>query len=273
MKKINLLEDRDFAELLKKLWKEKFFILIITIIFSLLFYFYSTSFIKKKFRVEILLQHPPNHLFIDYEKIYTTYYKDSIYQNFILDFKLQLLSKINLEKFLKQSKDFQISDFAKKNNKENYSKNFTFIIDNERKYSLIFPEGVNGHALLAAYIEYTFIETINLTKKKIKKDLKLINSSLNYSLKLSQELQLSTPYTSELEISYSEKVLRNRIKLLNNLIENIDKRNFNYDNTFISESKYFALSSTINSYPFLLILLAFFLAILIVIFKDEIKRK
>jgi LPS O-antigen subunit length determinant protein (WzzB/FepE family) len=273
MKKINLLEDRDFAELFKKLWKEKFFILIITTIFSLLFYFYSTSFIKKKLRVEILLQHTPDHLFLDYEKVYSTYYKGSIYENFILDFKLKLLSKINLEKFLKQSKDFQISDFLKKNNIENYSKNFIFIIDNEKKYSLIFPEGVNGHGLLAAYIEYTFIETINATKKKIKKDFKIINSSLNYSLKFAQEFQLTTPYSSELEISYNEKILINRIKIINNLIEDIDKRNFNYDNTFISEAKYFAVPSTINSYRFLQILLAFFLAILIVIFKDEIKRK
>ena len=69
MKNFDLLDDRDFNELFKKLWKEKFFILIITIIFSLLFYFYSLSFFKK-FRTEIVIQNSPAHLFVEYDKFY-----------------------------------------------------------------------------------------------------------------------------------------------------------------------------------------------------------
>jgi len=285
MKNFDLLDDRDFNEFFKKLWKEKFFILIIATIFSLLFYFYSLSFFKK-FRTEIVIQNSPAHLFVEYDKFYKFYVGTNLYNN-IYDFndiydtnlRINLLSKSNLEKFLEQSKDFQNSDFFKKNfKKSNYSDDFklTFKLttNNENKYSLIFPEGLDGKALLTAYIYYTRDITLNQSKNNLKITLKEISSSMISDLEISKKNQLSfSQPPSNLESFYDPKILSNRIIILNSLIEKLDKQHFAYDIILISASYHSVAFPIANFYPFFGIVLAFLLSVLTVIFRDKIKRK
>jgi LPS O-antigen subunit length determinant protein (WzzB/FepE family) len=284
MKNFYLLDDSDFDELFKKLWKEKFFILIITTIFSLLFYFYSLSFFKK-FRTEIVIQNPPAHLFLEYDRFYKFYVGTNLYNNiYDANFRINLLSKSNLVNFLEQSKDFQNSDFLKKNFKKiNYSEDFklTFKLttNNENKYNFIFPEGLDGKALLIAYIEHTKNITLNQSKNNLKIALKEISSSMISDLEISKKNQLSfsqlqsNQLQSNIESFYDPKILSNRIVILNSLIERLDKQHFTYDIILVSASHHSAVSPIANFYPFLGVVLAFFLAVLTVIFRDKIKRK
>jgi hypothetical protein len=283
MKNFYLLDDRDFDELFKKLWKEKFFILIITAIFSLLFYFYSLSSFKK-LRTEVSIQNSPGHLFSEYDKFYRYYVganiiydTNNIYDN---NLRINLLSKSNLEKFLEQSKDFQNSDFLKKNiKKSNYSEDFklTFKLttNNENKYYLIFPEGLDGKSLLTDYIHYTKNITLINTKNNLKFALKEISLSIISDLEISKKTQFSfSQPMSTLDSFYDPKLLSNRITILNSLIEKLDKQSFNYDIILINASPHHSDAHPIaNFYPFFGIVLAFFLAVLTLILRDKIKNK
>jgi LPS O-antigen subunit length determinant protein (WzzB/FepE family) len=285
MKQSYLLDDRDFDELFKKLWKEKFFILIITAIFSLLFYFYPLSFFKK-FRTEIIIKNPPAHLFMEYDKFYKFYVatspNNSTYDQYNIydtNLRINLLSKSNLEKFLEHNKNFQNSNFLKKNVKKNsYSENFklTFKLttNNENKYSLIFPEGLDGKVLLTDYINYTKNITLIQSKNNLKIALKEISLSMISDLEISKKYPASSLQSqSNLENFYDPKILSNRINILNSLMEKLDKHYFNYDIILISASDPSVASSIVSFYPFLGILLAFSFSVLIVIFRDKIKRK
>ena len=273
MKKNYLIADKDLDELFKKLWKEKFFILIFTVIFFLLFYFFQSSFVKK-LRVQITVNKPPHHFFAEYDKFYKLYFDDKFINVFNSDLRFNLVSNNNLEKFLQKSKDFQNTNFFKKNvNKNNYSENFKLIINDENTYLLIFPEGLNGEALLVDYLVYTYNITLNQSKNKLRLALKNIASIIKSDLEISKKYEYMTSQSSnDVDSFYNSKILSNRIIIVNNLIERLDKEQFNYDAKLFASSKLTG-SSISNFYPFLGVVLGFFLAVLTVFFRDKIKHK
>jgi LPS O-antigen subunit length determinant protein (WzzB/FepE family) len=275
MKKYYLEIDTDLNEFFKKLWKEKIFILIITIFFSLLFYFYHSS-LTKKFRAQIDIEIAPKELFIDYDRIYKLYYDSEFISVFNSNLQSNFLSKNNLEKFLEQSKDFKNSHFFKKNiNKNNYSEYFILKSVKQTTYSLIFPEGLYGEKLLIAYIDYTKNITLKESKNKLIIELKKITSRINSDLEIAKKIEPVLQSNNDVDQFYNFKILSNRIIIINNLIEKLDKAQFNYDvkliELFVS---YKPIRQPISSfYPYLVIVLGYFLAVLIVIFRDKIKRK
>lgn len=275
MKKNYLLIDKDLKGIFKKLWKEKFFILIITIFFSLLFYFYHSNLIKK-FRAQIVIETASKGLFLDYDRFYKLYFESEFISTFNSSLQYNFLSKNNLEKFLEQSKDFKNSNFFKKNiNKNNYSENFILTSVNQSTYSLIFPEGLYGEKLLIAYIDYTKNITLNESRNKLRIALENINSRINSDLEIAKKTENFLLTGNEIDQFYNFKILNNRIIIINNLIEKLDKTQFNYDikliELFVS---YKPIRQPISSfYPYLVIVLGYFLAVLIVIFRDKIKLK
>jgi len=276
MKKTYLLNDKDFEELFKKLWKEKFLILIITAIFSLLFYFYYSN-VTKKLRTEIVIQNPPAYLFLEYNSFYRHYIGQDFLNIFITDLHYNLLSQSNLENFLRHTNAFQNLDFLnEKIDKNKYAKYLQLTANKENKYFLIFPEGVNGKSLLSDYVDYTKKITLSESKNKIKISLKKISSSMISSLEISKNYQfLSVQSQFELDNFYDPKILSNRIFILNNLIARLDKENFDYDIILINALDHSAVlvSPIAKFYRFFGIVLGFFLAVLIVIFRDKIKSK
>jgi hypothetical protein len=275
MNKIYLLEDKKFDIVFKRFWKEKFLILIVTVIFSLLFYFYNPN-LKQKFRTEIVIKNPPVTLFLKYDSFFRLYLPNYFFLNsFIDDLKNNLLSKSNLEKFLEQSKDFKNSDFLKKkNNKNNYIDDFKLTTNHENKYYLIFPEGVNGKVLLNAYIEYTKNVTLIQSKSKLKIILKEVYSIMvDNSEFLNKNQILSLQQNFYLDSSYNLKTIDSLIVILNNKIETLDKHNFNYDIILIDASHHSFVNPIFKFYHFFGIVLGFFLALLTVIFRDIIKSK
>jgi hypothetical protein len=276
MKKTYLLNDKDFEELFKKLWKEKFLILIITAIFSLLFYFYYSN-VTKKLRTEIVIQNPPAYLFLEYDKFYRHYVGQDFLNIFITDLHYNLLSQSNLENFLRHTNAFQNLDFLnEKIDKNKYAKYLQLTSNKENKYFLIFPEGVNGKSLLSDYVDYTKKITLSESKNKLKISLKKISSLIISTLEISKNYQfLSLQSQSELDSSYDPKILSNRIFILNNLIARLDKENFDYNIILINALDHSAVfaSPIAKFYRFFGIVLGFFLAVLIVIFRDKIKSK
>jgi hypothetical protein len=276
MKKTYLLNDKDFEELFKKLWKEKFLILIITAIFSLLFYFYYSN-VTKKLRTEIVIQNPPAYLFLEYNSFYRHYIGQDFLNIFITDLHYNLLSQSNLENFLRHTNAFQNLDFLnEKIDKNKYAKYLQLTANKENKYFLIFPEGVNGKSLLSDYVDYTKKITLSESKNKIKISLKKISSSMISSLEISKNYQfLSVQSPFELDSFYDPKILSNRIFILNNLIARLDKENFDYNIILINALDHSAVfaSPIAKFYRFFGIVLGFFLAVLIVIFRDKIKSK
>jgi hypothetical protein len=280
MKKTTLLDDVNIDELFKKLWKEKFLILITTVIFSLLFhllfhFYYSNE--TKKLRTEIVIQNPPTYLFFEYDKFYKHYLGQDFFNIFITDLRFNLLSQSNLENFLGHNNAFQHLDFLnEKIDKNKYAKYLQLTTNKENKYFLIFPEGVNGKSLLSDYVDYTKNMTLRQSKNKIKIILKKISSSMISDLEISKNSQFLSlqSHSNELDIFYDPKILSNRIIVLNSLIARLDKENFDYDIVLINAHSAVPVPHPIAEfYRFFGIILGFFLAVLIVIFRDKIKSK
>ena len=276
MKKTILLDEVSIDELFKKLWKEKFLILIIIVIFSLLFHFYYSN-VKKKLRTEMVIQNPPTYLFFEYDKFYRHYVGQDFLNTFITDLRYNLLSQSNLEDFLGQSNAFQHLNFLnEKIDKNKYAKHLQLTSNKENKYFLIFPEGVNGKSFLIDYVDYTKNITLSQSKNKLKIVLKKISSSMISDLEISKNSQfLSLQSQPGFDSFYDPKILSNRIFVLNNLIARLDKENFDYDIVLINALDHSAVPVTpiAEFYRFFGIVLGFFVAVLIVIFRDKIKSK
>ena len=161
MKKNNLYisdDEIDLGDLLRTLWREKILILSISIICGLLGYLY-VSFKPEEFIIQIKIKNPPFHLFEPYTQVFTKNINSNLAQEFISDFKLNLLSLDNLEIFVEESQDLDIFKKYLKSrnvsvkqyfaNKLGEAKEKNLIIPN--KYFLLFTKELDGETFLNNY--------------------------------------------------------------------------------------------------------------------------
>ena len=117
-------------------------------------------------------------------------------------------------------------------------------------------------------------EKLELASEKF--EFGVIQDAIKESQNAIKEFQSAASIVSSAR-SKAEPILKNTIALsnsfLNSLIERLDKQHFTYDIILVSASHHSAVSPIANFYPFLGVVLAFFLAVLTVIFRDKTKRK
>ena len=111
MKSKNILNDDyqiDIGKLFKSLWKDKFIILVISAIFSVMGYFYAES-LPRYYSTEIKIRNTHKYLFDKYDSLFMHSTKNEIYSAYDYynqEFELLLGSSETIDRFVKQNKKY-----------------------------------------------------------------------------------------------------------------------------------------------------------------------
>ena len=176
MKKNNfytLDNDIDFIYLIQLFWKEKILILLISIIFGVSGYLYSSAQLKE-FKTEIKINSPHEELFLNYQifkhvisEKYVNKNYESIEKKFVNIFQQNFMSLGNVAVFLEQSKEFDNLKAILKSkniNPQQYFNNKLGLIKekeiNSTKYFLLFNNEIDGIMFLNNYVDYINKKTI-----------------------------------------------------------------------------------------------------------------
>ena len=217
-KKIIETDEIDLGEVIRKLWKEKFLILSISLIFSVLAY--ATIVLKpKQFQTTIVLKNIPSTLFIkfeDYIKLQQQQQEQQQQQQqqqpttfaslFEKEFHEKLYSFENLDRFVKQNnkinsfktflkeneisaKDYFLNGTSK--DKFGQEKDKNKIIKN--RYYLNFPKELKGDEFLNEYVLYVFQDAQKNIRNKILSLILIEKSKYEKSLSIANELNIQDP--------------------------------------------------------------------------------
>jgi LPS O-antigen subunit length determinant protein (WzzB/FepE family) len=296
MKKNNLYisdDEIDLGDLLRTLWREKILILSISIICGLLGCLYAT-FKPEEFKTEIKLKSPPSQLFEPYTYQLINKNNNNIAEQFISDFKVNLLSLDNLEIFVEESRDLDTFKKYLKSRNISAKQYFANKLREEKVKNIIIPntyflvfekEILDGNVFLNNYIEFV--------KKKnnieFKKNLKLtienrIDNALD-ALEIAKLINLENPIlkspdrqnqvVNEPEALFYKgtKVLSQSIIIDKKLLQKLENDQFNY-NPILATGISLKIN-TISSYAFFSIglFIGFILSCIIIFFKSTLKNK
>lgn len=289
MKKNNsyLADDEiDLGDIVKSLWEKKILILSISIICGLLSYFYGLSKLQE-FKTEIILKNPPIQIFEPHNLLNNNNNKD-IAEQFISDFKLNLLSFDNVQNFIEESREFD--NFKRYLKSRNISAKQYFInqkveeaiekkIIIPNKYFLNHTKELDGAIFMNEYVEFTKKKTIVEFKNNLK--LTLLNT-INYhqeALEIAKKIQLENPILKstaaviiEPEVLFyrGTKVISENLNYLNKRLIKLENDQFNYN---IILQKALTLKNPRNlSLDFVFgLILGSFLSLVIIYLKNILK--
>lgn len=292
-KSIYLVDDEiDLRDLIKKLSKDKILILSISIICGLLGYFYAL--IKpQELRSEIILKNPPTQIFEPYNLLNINLNNNinNIAEQFISDFKLNLLSLDNVQNFIEESREFDnFKGYLKSRNisvKQYFIdgrfaevKEKNIIIPN--KYFLNHSKELDGAIFLNKYVEFIKKKTIFELKNNLK--ISLINNIniQQQALEIAKKIQLENPIISSVnqqQVVYEPealfykgaKVLSENLIYLNKVMIKLEDDQFNHNNIL---QKGFTLKNvTILPLYFVVgLILGLFLSLGFIFFKSILKN-
>jgi LPS O-antigen subunit length determinant protein (WzzB/FepE family) len=280
----------NLKEIIQKLWKKKFLIFFVSLIFAVTGYVYGVL-QPKIYKSEIILREAPNDLFSLNNFFFNTRDKDVI-TDLNEEIKLNLLSRDNLIKFYESNnKITDLKNYLKEKNISisNYFEgklNIEFeTAEHMQKYSLTFTKPLAGENFLTNYVNYVKKKTfIEMKKQLIKKILNEINF-YEHNLKIAEIINLSNPILQSTGQNISllaepealfyrgTKVLSQELIYLNLLLN--DVKNTTYDNNIILHKATPAMLITKEPHFIMVISFIFglFLSFIIVFLKSTFKRK
>jgi LPS O-antigen subunit length determinant protein (WzzB/FepE family) len=283
----------DLGDFVRILWREKILILSISVIFGLVGYLFE-FFEHKESKTQIKLRNPPFQLFDPYTNISTNNSKINYVEQFISDFKLNLLSLDNLETFVEESRD--LDAFKKYLKSRNISAKQYFvnklgavlkkntIISNE--YFLVFEKKIlDGDVFLNNYIEFTKKKIIIEFKKNFKLIIENRINNSQHAFEIAKLINLERPIV---EFQYKQnqlpiepdplfykgtQLLSAHIIFNKKLLQDLENDEFNYNP--ILEKAISLKINTISSYVFFSIgsFIGFILSCIIIFFKSVLKNK
>jgi len=297
-------DEIDLGHLVRTLWREKILILSISIICGLLGYLFASFNKTEELKAVIKLKNPPPQLFEPYNDVFTN--KNFIFTNnnynnnnhniaeqFISDFKLNLLSLDNLEIFVEESRDLDtFKKYLKSRNisanqyfanKLGESKEKNIIIPNT--YFLFFEKKIlDGNIFLNNYLE--FIKKKNIIE--LKKNLKLIiETRINYTqdaLEIAKLINLENPILKSLDrqnlvVNEPEalfykgtKVLSQSIFIDKKLLSKLENDQFYY-NHLLDKARISKIDTKPLYFYFLMgLFIGFFLSCIIIFFKVTLRH-
>ncbi|MAV79878.1 MAG: hypothetical protein CMC22_07050 [Flavobacteriaceae bacterium] len=200
MKSRNMSKDDDLIDIgkiFKSLWRDKFIILAISAIFSIIGYFYGEN-LPRYYETKINIRSTPKYLFEAYDGLYNYKQNHVIYganDYYNEEFMLFLESSETTEKFIKQNNQY--------NNLLPYIYQGTIIINESKKskkikphtitYKLVLTEKFDNQDFLNDYVMFVKHET---KKKFIDQSTILINSKIiehKKNLEVAREINLENP--------------------------------------------------------------------------------
>jgi LPS O-antigen subunit length determinant protein (WzzB/FepE family) len=279
-------DEIDLGDLVRILWREKILILSISIICGLAGYLYA-SFQPQEFRTEITLKNPPEQIF----EPYNLFNNNKIFEQFVSDFRLNLLSLDNVQNFIEESREFDNFKRYLKSRNISVKQYFSGQILSVEKKNIIIPnkyfinhsKELDGSIFLNKYVEFINKKTIVELKNVMK--LSILNTINNHqeALEIAKKIQLENPIIitalqqqafneSEVLFYKGAKVLAENIINLNKKLLKLENDQFVFNiisqksETFPNDPKslplYFALG----------LMLGLFLSLVIIFFKGILKN-
>jgi hypothetical protein len=274
---------------LQNLWKDKLLILITSLLFSCVFglstYYYKSYHEINKPRLvktELILKS-------DNEEIKSHFKKPFIFYSQVIDltnFKFDLNSSANVLYFFQQNnnkfRDFEV--YLEQSNisaKDYFSMNFK---STKGKYSLQYPEQLNGELFLKEYLIFLFkqlqLDFINNVKTKILSDILNFENNIKFLNKLDTNKNITRSdkifiiHDNNLNFNkFSDDldIVNLRISILKELLVHVDT--FTYDFKPIVELKSsIAKTKSPKNFALIGLMFGFFLSLIIVFFKNLIKK-
>lgn len=277
----------DIGKLFKSLWKDKFIILIIGVIFSIMGYFYGES-LPRYYETKINIRSTPKYLFEVYDSVYNsggteTYGAKNYYNE---EFLLLLGSSETMDKFIKQNNQYL--------NLLPHIYQGTIIINQNKKvqkirphtitYKIVVTESSKNNDFLNDYVMFVKRETMRNFKKQ---STILINSKITEhkrNLEVASEINLENPIlksmvegntvVNEPEALFyrGSKVLKKQLGHLESLKSEIDEFSLNYDLILDKASPLVLISTPSKNYIILGFLIGVFLSFVILPFRNSYKK-
>lgn len=277
----------DLTKLIICVYKKKFSVLFISIICSLLFYFYDYyNKNQSSFELEavISIQNPNPELFTPYKLLLGEQTTEKTHKDFNNTFFLNISSYDNFNIFFEQSKSFDIfKAYLKSINKtpKEYFKNQKFKHvknDNsnlEYKIYLKFPEKyLDGVDFLSKYVEFIKKKTIIEFKNRLKLSIIYQIEHLKNEIEITSRLQKeeSTLILDTLVLHKGSKFLTKELLMYEKIFLKLESEKFDYnhavDNSTLTENKTNLSSLQFSLFGFFL---GIFLSISVIFFKNYSK--
>lgn len=282
--------------ILQNLWKDKVLILITSLLFSCIFglskYYYNSNHKidqSKLVETKFILKNEPSIVNSKFKELF------SFYNNLINIDKLQfelssspdiiVFFQLNNDKFNDFKSYFEESNISEKNY---FSRNFK---TKKHIYYFQYPEQLNGELFLKEYVLFLFkqsqINLINDFKKEILytilnheknieflnkinfketeayKDKKIPQSDQNFIIQKNYSLLFN-------KFSFNRDFANAQISILNELLAHADTFDFGEPIIKLQSSK--SMSSSPKNFALIGLMFGFFLALIIVFFKNLIKK-
>jgi LPS O-antigen subunit length determinant protein (WzzB/FepE family) len=292
-------DEIDLGHLVRTLWREKILILSISIICGLAGYLYA-SFKPEEFKTKIKLKNPLSQLFEPYTHSFLNNNNtnntnaNNITEQFISDFKLNLLSLDNLKIFVEESRD--LDTFKKYLKSRNISVEQYFVkkLGEEKVTNIIIPntyflifekEILDGNVLLKNYIEFIRKKNIIEFKKNLKST---IENRINYTqdaLETAKLINLENPIlkssdrqnqvVNEPEALFYKgtKVLSQSIIIDKKLLQKLENDQFDYNPILTTEISLKINTISSNTFFSIGLFFGFILSSIIIFFKSALKNK
>jgi len=279
----------NLKEIIQKLWKKKFLIFFVSLIFTVTGYVYGV-FQPKIYKSEIILREAPNDLFKLNIFFFNTQYKDVI-TDLNEEIKLNLLSRDNLIKFYESNnKITDLKNYLKEKNistSSYFGENFKYITfekkNNDNRYILTFPEHLLEKNFLDDYIVFTQKEILTIFKKRLIQKIMDYDTIIKINFEIAKDINLVDPIplyennssidiydTSKLFYS-GTKLLSLQSKYLNALINQIEYSKIEYDPILQKSSKELLISNPPKLFASMGFLLGLFFLFIIYFAKNILK--
>jgi hypothetical protein len=275
--------------ILQNLWKDKLLLLITSLLFSCVFglstYYYKSYHEINKPRLvktELILKS-------DNEEIKSHFEKPFIFYNQVIDltnFKFDLNSSANVLYFFQQNnnkfRDFEV--YLEQTNisaKDYFSMNFK---STNGKYSLQYPEQLNGELFLKEYLIFLFkqlqLDFINNVKTKMLSDILNFENNIELLNKIDTNKNITRGDKNYIiqdhnhnfnKFSADRDIINLRISILKEFLVRVDTFVFDFEPIIELKSSKARIKSPKN-FALIGLMFGFFLALIFVFFKNLIKK-
>ena len=244
-------DDIDLREIILTLWKEKYLILIITLVFTAAGYIYGTL-QPKVYQTTITLRNAPVLMFKKYESFLSAFSSQqqqiTVSSSYNQNLKLNLISLDNLVNFVEQNKKIdEFKSYLKTNNIKTsayFRGKFQQVADKKKltdQYTLNFSIQLPGTEFLNDYIIFTKQVSVDEFKKQLKKIILNEIEIYDQNLKIAKKINLENPILKSFAEGNSvvnepqalfykgSKVLSQQKFYLEKKLKEIDNYTFNYN--------------------------------------------
>jgi LPS O-antigen subunit length determinant protein (WzzB/FepE family) len=280
MKKKNVYlanDEIDLSRLISLIFKKKFYILFLSVISSLLFFFYGNYQNNIKSEIlgaEITIKKATSEIFVSYSS-----FMPEISDEFNNSFFLNLSSHDNLDIFLKQSKsfdDFKVYLKSINSTAKQYFTDGKFRIIAPDKFFFTFPKKLDGKNFLKEYVEFNKNKTIIEFKKRLKRLIEYEIEKTEKDLQIAKIAQVENAIFFYNLMTYKgSKILELELVYLKKLLSKLENEQFNYDHLLDSPSFKKIIDTRIlplHTVSVLGFFFGLFFCIFVIFFKDYLRK-